>query len=722
MSPLHASPVSLAQRIGRTRPLLAGILTLALAGPILAVLPSRAADTTVRTLTDSTDTFVSKQHPTTAYGTFNRAAMTSTDYRTYLRFDTTSFKAADQITSVQLQVNVTSINNAPKSVRVNKTTAAWSPKVTYNNRPWHADAELARSGKPVVGHWLTISLPVSSLVRGATTNYQLTTTLPFTAVWIATRESKLAPRLLVTLKNATSGTASAKPSPSITAKISSSPTAKPLPSSSIKPSPSTAPKTPSPSPSASVQQPPPVSHTGTPLPFDIPSSSSLRSSGHLVFAHYWPPLPISIDNKPVASDYYTVNYLNPKGEGGKHQASGGHLRDRPIPRSPLSGSDWRIQDMRTEVRQAIDAGIDGFTLDFMQLPGDPDAQVWANAQLMMQAAHAEDPNFKVMLMPDMSGLQNRSVDTLASAVAILAKEPSAFRLADGRVVVSPFETEVHPPSWWQSFMSTMSSTYGIKIALVPLFVDSEQNHAADFKSISYGMSNWGSRNPQWNNPDVTYATSPIGRMHKVQALDEKWMQPVSVQDERPGAGIYDEAANTTNLRDSWQVAIKGGADWVQLTTWNDYTENTEFAPSVHHGYSWLDISSYYLTWFKTGKAPTIVRDAVYLTHRMQKADAKPSFPQTTLMKLRGGTSTQDTVEALTFLTKPGRVTITVGGHSTSCDVSAGVDTCTVPLGYGTVSAAVVSDGQTVAQVTSPWDVTATPYVQDLEYVAASSRR
>jgi hypothetical protein len=59
---------------------------------------------------------------------------------------------------------------------------------------------------------------------------------------------------------------------------------------------------------------------------------------------------------------------------------------------------------------------------------------------------------------------------------------------------------------------------------------------------------------------------------------------------------------------------------------------------------------------------------------------------------------------------------------TSCRVAAGEDVCTVPLGLGSVSVRVVRDGNTVAAASSPFPVTATPYVQDLEYAAVSSRR
>ncbi len=459
------------------------------------------------------------------------------------------------------------------------------------------------------------------------------------------------------------------------------------------------------------------------LPFDLPSVASLRSDPKLVFAHYWPPLPVSIDNQDPTKDYYARHYINnPYGENNKHVAYGGYLRDRPIQR-PIRGSSWRQEDLMVEVRQAIAGGLDGFALDIMQLPGDSDVNQVHTVRTMMKAAPAVDPGFKIMLMPDMgASVATKSPEVLAAYLAELGASPSAYRLADGRLVISPFKAEAHTASWWANFMNIMKNTHKMPVAFVPVFVGHESNYLTSFAPISYGMSIWGSRNPAWNNPAETFATSPKGRAAKIRALGKLWMQPVSVQDSRPKGGIFDEAQNTTNLRNTWQLARETGAQWVQIPTWNDYTETAQIAPSWKNGPSLMDINSYYVTWFKTGVAPKVVRDTIYLTHRTQPFAAKPTFAQTKLMAHRGGSPARDTVEALTFLTAAATVTVTVGGVSVSCQAPAGAGTCTVPLRAGTVSATLNRSGVTVASVTSPHKVTATPYVQDLQYLAVSSRR
>ncbi len=310
-----------------------------------------------------------------------------------------------------------------------------------------------------------------------------------------------------------------------------------------------------------VAKAPDASAATTPyLPFDKPA---LSTNSKLVFAHYLPSLPVSLDNKTSTSDYYAVNYLTPTGEGGKHKAYGGFLRDRPKTRAVSASSTWRLDDMETEVRQAMSAGIDGFAVDILSTSST--AQTYDNIELLLQAAKNVSSTFKIMLQPDMSALASKDLASIAAATAALGKYPAAFNNSNGHLIVSPFQAERRSVSWWTSFKSTMSSTYGLPVDLFPV-LNNDQAYAASFAPISIGIGNWGSRNPAWNPPNSTTSTSPVGRIAAVHNMGKLWMQPVSVQDSRMKEGIYDEAANTQNLRDTWAVARNGKAEWVLLPT------------------------------------------------------------------------------------------------------------------------------------------------------------
>jgi Glycosyl hydrolase family 71 len=443
----------------------------------------------------------------------------------------------------------------------------------------------------------------------------------------------------------------------------------------------------------------------------------------LVFAHYFPPYPISIDNRDPVADYYATEYLNPNGESGIHAVYGGLLRDRPLPRARRPGDDWREQDMAEEIRQASSAGIDGFSVDILTTHDNP---LWISPipSLLLRTAEKTNPQFKIMLMPDMSGeLKTLTPEQLASEMSLLASSPAAFRLADGRLVVSPYIAENLPESWWQEFISSMKEAHKIDVALVPVFLDSTSDVINEFAPISFGMSNWGPRNPAANPVDGF----PIDTIREVHGRSKIWMQPVSVQDYRPRDQIYDEAENTTNLRNTWKITINGDADWVQIVTWNDYSENTAIAPSVRHGTALLDIFSYYISYFKRGAPPPITEERVFLSHRTQLIGATPNGRQTRLASLRIGSAPgRDAVEALTFLREPALVTLTVGSSKTYCDASAGVSTCPAPISEpgpngSTVKVAVTRGHRHVVSLTSPFTIVANPPGQDLSYVVSGAR-
>ncbi|MFI6905292.1 endo-1,3-alpha-glucanase family glycosylhydrolase [Nonomuraea sp. NPDC050394] len=618
-----------------------------------------AAEPKTVTVQAAADTYVSETSPTADHADFTwMSAFNGSGNERFglVRFNVTGIPEGAE---VKATLEIHSVRTTDTALAVRKTTSAWDEHVLYTNRPTLGATAGTRTGF-TAGRQAKIDLP-GAVTGDGTYAFALTSTGGAQGVFHSSRATAtgaVPPRLVITY------TAAEKP---------------PVPAG--------------------------------PLPFDLPAISTLRASEKKVFAHYFTPYPISLDNKAGAEDYYARNYLNPAGESGKHAAYGGLLRDRPLPRAPRTG-DWQLADMESEIRLARTAGLDGFTVDILSLT----SQHWTRLKLLVQAAKNVDPGFKIVLMPDMNGLKGVTPTQLAASMAELAQNSTVYRLADKRLVVSPFKAENQPVSWWREFMDIMQAKHNVKVAFVPVFLNFS-THAKAYAPISYGFSNWGNRSPA----QQAGVASNINLAHD---LGKIWMQPVSVQDERPNQGIYDEANNTENLRLTWDKSITGGADWVQLTTWNDFSEGTQFTPSAHNGGAYLDLTSYYLTKFKTGKTPAIVRDTVYLTHRLQKAAQRPSGgSQTKFMVPRGGTSApRDTVEVLAFLTGAATVQAAIGGTAKKADVAAGITATTFPLAYGKHSASIVRAGKTTAKVVSPFEVKSSLPNQDLQYVAATSGR
>jgi hypothetical protein len=477
------------------------------------------------------------------------------------------------------------------------------------------------------------------------------------------------------------------------------------------------------------------------LPFDMPDRQTLASSDRKAFAHYFTPYPISINN---SYNWYQQRW-EPQGsnpfEGGTHwELYGGFLRDEPknAARAISSATNWRELDKTDEVRWAVEAGLDGFTVDLLNLT-DRQTQV---QELMRAVGIVGESTFKLVPSPDGNGAATADVNALADALAVMAKDPSAFKLPDGRYVVAPFAPERAPqhagptgatswgPTNWQAMLNRLNTTYGVPTAFWPYYVLdwSGTTQAQAFNAMAYGHSRWGDRDPTSVSANSVNNRTAMSYT-RTTFPGKKWMHPVAVQDYRAKDHTYWEPWCSETLRASWTAAIDGAADWVQIPTWSDFSEHAHVVPSKNHGYVWLDISAYYLTWFKTGNRPTITRDVIYLIHRVQKTSGMTfTGPQTTFATWAGnGMAPRDDIEVLCFLTAPADVTITVGGTPTKfTNVAAGSPvSLKIPLAAGQVSASATRAGTQFATVTTgPANAvsTTTAWGQDLHLRAAGSLR
>lgn len=442
------------------------------------------------------------------------------------------------------------------------------------------------------------------------------------------------------------------------------------------------------------------------LPFDMAGTPSTRK----VFAHYMPNFPISIDNKNGSEDYYATQYLTVYGESGAHEAYGGYLRDRPLPRAHSERHDWKIADLETEIAQAKSVGVDGFAVDVLQ------PRAVSNVVDQMLHAATEPGNFTILITADITGpLEAMSVADFAADIAAYLRAPSVFHLLDGRPVLGAFAAERKPPEWWASVLDILRDRFKLAVAFVPTFLDVADN-LERFAPFSYGFSMWGGRSPREMSVDDGSRGSPIDIIRRTHQLGKLWMQPIPFQDSRPRSGSFDESVNGLTNRMAWQLADQRGADWVQLITWNDYSESTAMAPSVVHGWGILDMNAYDIARFKSGSTPHVVRDTLYVSYRKQPFGVPPVYPETWLMTVAPtSTPPTDLIEVVAFSAAPSQVYLSAGTQTFSCDVPAGRGICTFPLSLGAISAVLLRDGVVVGSAHSNADVTATPYVQDLQY-------
>jgi hypothetical protein len=460
-------------------------------------------------------------------------------------------------------------------------------------------------------------------------------------------------------------------------------------------------------------------------PYDRPDLSVLHASPKKVFAHYFAPFPISIDNKPAAVDYYATQFLTPDGESGKHLAYGGYLRERPLPQTPWeAGVDYESANLEIEVRRAVNIGLDGFTFDLLSTtPTDPN---WMRLVKMLAVIPKVDSNFKVQLVFDMTaaafggggGTDADAENGITTTLAAVGKDPSLLRLSSGKIVVSAFAADARSAAFWTNAIST-AHTAGFDLAFIPMPVGGFSGAA--FTGVPlFGASSWGVRTVA-GAPGLVTETAIA---HDAGLL---WMGPVAPQDSRPKDFNFTECNNSAAFRAQWGSAITGDADWVQLVTWNDYSEDSEVSPSSQTNDAFYDLSGYYTAWMKTGKQPVIARDALYYFHRAHSMDVTVAPPdldaQTMPFAAVNGAPQSNMIEVVGFLTAPGTLQITAGSSTQSQDVPAGIQSFQIPLvagSDGTPIFRLLRGGTKIVELTSATTINNTIVYQDPLYHAGTS--
>lgn len=627
------------------------VITLTFVSSLPTATPSAAIDVTARTgqVGATAGAFTDTKHRKSSHVTTGTLKV-SKRFAAYLAFPGIALNSGEAVTQSTLYVTVKGVSHASKgSLSVRPVLSGWSgAKVTYKSRPQVGPvigtAKLKKNGV------VAISLsPSASSYLAAGSGLRITRVgTKYTAKIIA-RSAHI---------DYTIGAASALTEPQ----------ARPAPA---------------------------------------PAVNNSTLAGHPVFAHYFPPYPISLDNVNGTGDYYATQYLLPSGENGKFASVGGLLRDRPLPRSPLSG-DFQYTDMKTEVSQAKQAGINGFAVDILSF--NTADRNWQLTVKLLRAAEA-DGQFKVMLQPDMTALGSVSTSSFAAAIASLAGYGSTYRDSNGAVVISPFYTEAKTPSWYADMLKVLKSNYNVNAVMLPLFLDA--SNMSSYASISIGFGNWGIRDPQAAATWTNWAA-------KAHSLGKLWMEPVAVQDVRPNQKLYTEAVNTDTLTATWNRAISQKADLALMTTWNDYSESTSFAPSADHGWAFLDLNEYFVNRFQRGST-SVGTEKLMIVHRIQHTSTPVTYSGT--MSRTGLTGPSNKVQIVTLLKQDATVTVTIAGSTYSYTAQAGLFTKSYDLQPGYFTATASRSGATVLTVTTKdaasFDTTSQ---QDLSYHAVVAGR
>lgn len=403
------------------------------------------------------------------------------------------------------------------------------------------------------------------------------------------------------------------------------------------------------------------------LPFDRETRSVLASSPKKVFAH-WHAYPIRyFENVDPSIDTYS-DWLRPL------DVAGGRFRDRPLPRPPSYGN-YMLSDYQEDIRTAAAAGLDAFMMNVWYGPED---KRWNNSiDLMFDASDeftkTQSPGFSTAFNLDVyiiaqqltaaqkaSDAEVTKIGNLwADRMAMFKNRLSYFKIG-GKHVVGFFYSNSLRPVFLKAFYERLKNQHKI----TPYFVTFNSGETVEYRlAVKPYIGTYGA----WTMAPYNVKNPQQGLHDWAKANGARYAQSVTFTDNRPAKRVHTESGGFQTLHNSWMAAINGGADLVQLQTWNDHGEGHSHRPNTATQYVPLDLTAYYTQYFKTGRRPVINRDVVYYAHRMHLSGASPRIGPT--MRESTNVALLDRVFALAFMKRGGKLQITSAGKGYSVDVS-----------------------------------------------------
>ncbi|KAG8737877.1 hypothetical protein FRC10_007563 [Ceratobasidium sp. 414] len=397
------------------------------------------------------------------------------------------------------------------------------------------------------------------------------------------------------------------------------------------------------------------------------------------------------------------------------------------------------QHWATDIALASSKAIDAFTLNVGSDSWQPDRVVAA-----YDAAQQVAPNFKMSISLDMTELAcasaadgQRLIDNFISPIK---GHPSRY-MYNSKMLLSTFAGQwctfgqANPSDGWHWFLDNA----GTPIYFVP-------NFQIDVSELS---TTW-----KWLDAYKLWNAWPLGQQDNNQWADDAWyMQHLASGQgyltmvspwffaHRPGSPSTNRYLRGDNFMYTkrWKQLIQNrkSLPFVEIGSWNDYGESHYIGPltgslpantayvsaTANHG-AWADLTWYYATWFKTGGAPAIKSDKVYMWARSQPKNAgvcnydgvgavQNANWADELLYISGklepfsAVPTRPNARITVFLKSSAQVSCFSGGNQSGTKtLKTGVNEFTVPLSVGGVGCSITRGGAKVLDY-KPTDFTYT---------------
>lgn len=380
----------------------------------------------------------------------------------------------------------------------------------------------------------------------------------------------------------------------------------------------------------------------------------------------------TLDNSDIR--IVSAHLMSEESVGAEIPAKDDYFVARPL--DPIGVLATPIQEYMTNLRKPVDAatqdigfakraGINTFNLLLSPHRIIPGSQFSSAIKAYWQVAE-KTPDFKMDV--DIWGVSmddQKSVDNMSDNLKFLYNNyGSAWRRHRGRLVVllqiGKFSSHNNPTE--ETLNKLFDGMGGRKAIFLVLYNPSDWPKSSAVFKLADAYTDW-------LETDYAHAIKIANQGEAIsRSVGKPYWYPImpSFMQSRPFGKVTPnvrEKLGASNFLADWRRAINAHAEAVNITTWNDMTEDSALMPESNHSYGFYDLNQYYSKWLLTNSQPKIERNQIMLFHHPQPVNwaMSPSRKDPTkVFPWELETPPTDYVMVVSLLKSPADIAVKVG--------------------------------------------------------------
>ncbi|MDR3708348.1 MAG: endo-1,3-alpha-glucanase family glycosylhydrolase [Capsulimonadaceae bacterium] len=332
-----------------------------------------------------------------------------------------------------------------------------------------------------------------------------------------------------------------------------------------------------------------------------------------------------------------------------------------------------------EFEMAHDAGLDAFAL-LVGTDHLPRSQFAAGMKCLAEVAQTD----RVKIMPDLwayKGWDNMSDEQIRNygqrVKDFMDAYPDAFLKRDGKWMINMgnafgwgrgrgYGEWAHARHFFDPWAGTNKFYITLNIWFEdPSLLEGGWGNAVDAFGMWTGDLGWGDQDQRG-----AYILPNIAKTYGKQVI---WPIHTTYYGFRPQSHAMAENLGVTSFCDLWRRAITAKMPFVQVQTWNDFSEDHAITDTNLRGRSMLILNRYFADWYHDGKPPAVSTERVFLFRRRQLARAALSQATVLAENLSWRkTPTVDYLNVVTILKRPAKITLNDGTGKWQIDAPRGL--------------------------------------------------